>query len=95
MKTIKCKDGGLYGFKLEKLGRVKRIFYDKQGRPYYNRGYMRTYLEDVMRLSYPYFYEDENGKDGYISGYEYIGAFSPIYVEILEDWESVQLWTEI
>lgn len=95
MKTIKCKDGGLYGLKLKKLGRVKRIFWDKQGRPYYNRGDMRTYLDDVMRLSYPYFYEDENGKEGYISGYEYIGAFSPIYVEILEDWESVQLWTEI
>ena len=95
MKTIKCKDGGLYGHKLKKLGRVKRIFWDKQGRPYYNRGDMRTYLDDVMRLPYPYFYEDENGKDGYISGYEYIGAFSPIYVEILEDGEAVQLWTEI
>ena len=95
MKTIKCKDGGLYGFKLEKLGRVKRIFWDKQGRPYYNRGDMRTYLNDVMRLSYPYFYEDDNGKDGCISGYEYIGAFSPIYVEILEDGEAIQLWTEI
>ena len=95
MKTIKCKDGGLYGLKLKKLGREKRIFRDKQGRPYYNRGDMRTYLDDVMRLSYPYFYEDENGKEGYISGYEYIGAFSPIYVEILEDGEAVQLWTEI
>ena len=95
MKTIRCKDGGLYGFKLEKLGRVKRIFWDKQGRPYYNRGDMRTYLDTVERLPYPYFYEDEHGKDGYISGFEYIGAFSPIYVEILEDGEAVQLWTEI
>ena len=95
MKIITCKDSGLYGFKLEKLGRVKRIFWDKQGRAYYNRGSMRTYIDQVERLPYPYFYENEEGKDCYISGYEYIGAFSPIYVEILDDSESVQLWTEI
>ena len=95
MKVIKCKNGGMYGFKLEKLGRVKRIFWDKNGRPYYNRGHMRTYLDDVMQLDYPYFYEDEHGKDGYISGFEYIGAFPHIYIEILEDEEAVQLWTEI
>ncbi len=95
MKTIKCVDGGMYGFRLEKLGRVKRIFWDGQGRAYYNRGSMRTYLDQVESLSYPYFYEDEHGKYGHISGYEYIGSFSPIYVEILDDCESVQLWTEI
>ena len=95
MKRISCKDGGMYGFKLEKLGRVKRIFWDKQDRAYYNRGSMRTYLDDVERLPYPYFYEDEHGKLGYISGFEYIGAFSPIYVEIVEDGDAVQLWTEI
>ena len=85
----------MYGFQLEKLGRVKRIFWDKQGRAYYNRGSMRTYLDDVERLPYPYFYEDKHGKHGYISGFEYIGAFSPIYVEIVEDGDAVQLWTEI
>ena len=95
MKTIKCKDEGMYGFKLEKLGRRKRIFWDKQGCAYYTRGNMRTYLDCVERLQYPYFYEQEDGKDGYIAGYEYIGAFSPIYVEILGDCESVQLWIEI
>ena len=56
---------------------------------------MRTYLDTVERLSYPYFYEDDNGNLGYISGYEYIGAFSPIYVEILYDGDSVQLWEEV
>ena len=42
-----------------------------------------------------YFYEDEQGKDGVISGWEYIGAYSPLYVEILDDGESVQLWEEV
>ena len=95
MKTIKCKDSGMYGFKLEKLGRVKRIFWDKHDRAYYNRGNMRTYLDNVESLIYPYLYEDEQGRLGCISGYEYIGAFSLIYVEILDDGEAVQLWTEI
>ena len=95
MKEIKCKDFNLYPFRLRKVGRVKRIFCDKMGRLYYKRGSMRTYLDTVERFSYPYFYEDEQGKDGYISGWEYIGAYSPLYVEILYDGESVQLWEEV
>jgi len=94
MTVIKCKDQNLYPFKLKKYGRVKRIFWDNNGRVYYRRGNMRTYLDTVERLSYPYFYEDESGKDRYISGWEYIGAYSPLYVEILEDCDSVQLWEE-
>ena len=92
MKTITCRDPKLYSFRLKKLGRVKRIFWDKMGRPYYNRGNMRTYLDTVVRLSYPYVYEDESGKDQYISGWEYIGAYSPLYVEILDYGDAVQLW---
>ena len=95
MKEIKCKDQNLYPFRLRKVGRVKRIFWDQRGLAYYRRGNMRTYLDTVERLTYPYFYEDEQGKDGYISGWEYIGAYSPLYVEIMEDGESVQLWEEV
>ena len=94
MVTIKCKDQNLYPFKLRKFGRVKRIFWDRRGLAYYRRGNMRTYLDTVERLSYPYFYEDEFGNDQYISGWEYIGAYSPLYVEILDGGESVQLWEE-
>ena len=94
MVTIKCKDQNLYPFKLRKFGRVKRIFWDQRGLAYYRRGNMRTYLDTVERLSYPYFYEDEFGKEQYISGWEYIGAYSPLYVEILDGGESVQLWEE-
>lgn len=93
--TIKSMDQNLYPFKLKKFGRVKRIFFDRGGRAYYCRGNMRTYIDIVERLTYPYFYEDENGKVGVISGYEYIGAYSPLYVEILDDGESVQLWEEV
>ena len=89
---IKCKDQNLYPFRLKKCGRVKRIFWDQRGLAYYRRGNMRTYLDTVNRLSYPYFYEDGQGKDAVISGWEYIGAWSSLYVEILDDWESVQLW---
>ncbi len=92
--VIKCRDEKMYSFKLKKCGRVKRIFYDQRGRAYYNRGNMRTYLDTVERLSYPYFYEDEHGKDGVISGWEYIGAYGCLYVEILDDGEAVQLWEE-
>ena len=93
--TIKCKDQKLYPFRLKKFGRVKRIFWDQRGRAYYRRGNMRTYIDTVERLPYPYFYEDVQGKDGFISGWEYIGSYSPLYVEILDDGESVQLWEEV
>ncbi len=92
MVVIKCKDQNLYPFKLKKYGRVKSIFWDNRGLAYYLRGNMRTYLDTVERLTYPYFYENVDGKYGYISGWEYIGAYSPLYVEILNDGESVQLW---
>ena len=95
MTVIKCKDQNLYPFRLKKCGRVKRIFWSQSGRAYYMRGDMRTYLDTVEQLSYPYLYEDESGKDQYISGWEYIGAYSPLYVEILDDGESVQLWEEV
>ena len=92
---IRCKDQRMYPFRLKKFGRVKRIFGDQRGLAYYRRGNMRTYLVTVERLPYPYFYEDEQGKDGVISGCEYIGAWSPLYVEILDDGEHVQLWEEV
>ena len=95
MTIIKCKDSNLYPFKLKKSGRTKKIFFDKMERAYYMRGNMRTYLDTVERLPHPYFYEDEEGKDQYISGWEYIGAYSPLYVEILSGSESVQLWEEV
>ena len=95
MTIIKCKDQNLYPFRLKKCGRVKRIFWDQRGLAYYRRGNMRTYLDTVERLSYPYFYEDDFGKDQHISGWEYIGAYSPLYVEILDNGESVQLWEEV
>ena len=61
--TIKCKDQKMYPFRLKKCGRVKRIFWDQRGLAYYRRGNMRTYLDTVEILSYPYFYVGENGKD--------------------------------
>lgn len=92
--VIKCKDPEMYPFRLKKCGRVKRIFWDNRVHAYYRRGNMRTYLDTVERLIYPYFYEDDRGGYGFIVGYEYIGAYSPLYVEIL-DGECVQLWEEV
>ena len=92
---IKCNDQKMYPFRLKKCCRVKKIFWDQRGLAYYRRGNMRTYLDTVERLTYPYFYEDGQGKDGVIFGFEYIGAYNPLYVEILDDGESVQLWEEV
>ena len=94
MKYITCKDSSLYPFRLKKFGRVKKIYWNKYGHPYYNRHGLRVFLDTVERLSYPYFYEDEEGKDAFISGWEYIGACGCLYVEIINDGESVQLWEE-
>ena len=93
MTTIKCVDPKLYPFKLKKFGRVKKIFFGKFG-PFYRRYGHNVLLDWVDRLPYPFFYETEEGKQGTISGTEYIGCGKCLYVEILDDGETVQLWEE-
>ena len=95
MRTIICKDSKMYPFKLEKWGRVKSIKWDVYGRPYFRVKNSRVYMDDVLSMTYPYFYDDEDGRLGYISGYYYITYFMSVYVEVLNDGESVQLWTEV
>ena len=90
-----CKDGNTVPARLKKFGRAKRIYCDHNGRFYFNRYYMRDYLDDIMRLPYPWFYYDPEGKLGVVSGYEYIGCGKCLYVEILDDGESVQLWEKV
>lgn len=92
MKTVTCKDSKLYGFKLERWGRVKSIFEDAFGRSYFRVKNKTVYLQDIMQMSYPYFYDNEDGKTGYITGYYSITYFFTVYVEILDDGYSVQLW---
>ena len=93
MRIITDKEG-IYKYKLEKLGRVKRIFWNKQGRPYYNRGRKRTYLDTIEVLPYPFCEKGEEG-NWYLLGHEYMGTFSLVFVEVMGNNESVQLWTEI
>ena len=95
MMVIKCKDRSMYPFKLKKCGRVKRILWDQRGCPYYRRGNMRSYLDAIERLKCPRFYEEETGMEHVISGWEYIGAWSPLYLEILKGGDAVQLWVEV
>lgn len=47
-----------------------------------------------MRLTAPIFFEDENGKDNYVCGYDSTTYFNPYLIEIHESGEAVRLYTE-
>ena len=69
-------------------GRYKEINY------FIHKG-QRYFLEQFMRLSYPIFYEDKNGAEGVIGGYDATSYYNPYYIEIHPDGEYVRLWKEV
>lgn len=79
--------------RLAKYGRLKKIYFTSKG------GYIiylnsRLYLDDIMRLTYPIFYTNDDGKTGTIGGYFATSAFGGYLVEITDDGEYIQLWNE-
>ena len=61
----------------------------------------QTYaLNQFMRVDSPfspvrYFFEDENGKKSYLSGYDTEAYYNPIYIEFDDEYERVRLYREI
>lgn len=52
-------------------------------------------IGQFMRLLYPIFYEDKEGKTGVIGGYDGTSYYNPYYIEIHPDGEYVRLWKEV
>ena len=56
----------------------------------------RSYaLGQFMRLSYPIFYEDENGKESFLSGYDSENWYRPYLIELDDGGEYCRLYEEI
>ena len=81
------------GYKIRRIGREKKLYFESDYIYFMWAGH-RYRLENIPRLSYPIFYEDENGKTGYLSGYITICNTYGVLVEITEN-ETIILYEEI
>ena len=52
-------------------------------------------LGQFMRLAYPMFFEDENGKTSFLSGYDATEYYYPYLIEIADSGEYVRLYEEL
>lgn len=89
-KRYLCKGSKNY---VKKFQREKKIYFTLSGKPYFKWDGTRIYLDEVMCLSYPVMYEDEQGKLHDIGAYYSISNWYGYLVELL-DGESVQLYIE-
>lgn len=91
MKQVRTQYGDHY---LKKVGRAKKVYFDDQRGWYFKWNGRKNYGDEIMRLTYPEWYEDENGKHCAIGGYIGINNTYGVLVE-LRDNETVQLWDEV
>lgn len=55
----------------------------------------RYAINQFMRLTYPEFYTDENGKTGHLSGYDATQWYKPLLIEIDDGGEYIRLFQEV
>lgn len=66
-----------------------------------NEGILSYFIKDkkqyalgqFAKLSYPIFFEEENGKKSFLSGYDYTLWYNPYLIEINDTCEAVRLYT--
>lgn len=51
-------------------------------------------IEQFLKLGYPMFFENEEGKTSFISGYDCENWYDPILIELNDCCESVRVFTE-
>ena len=51
-------------------------------------------IEQFLRLDYPIFFEDTDGKTHYLSGYDSEDYYNPILIEVDEYGENVRIYVE-
>lgn len=90
-RIIKGNDGRKY----RRVSRWIRL-YPLAREGYYFRWHGRRYrFEDFIRLTYPIFYRDEDGKDSYLSGVYSEACYKGYYIEIHPDCEYIRLYEEM
>ena len=104
MKYITTQDGNKYR-RVSRWIRVdckpvtaRHSLYDyaDSGTLLYFRHGGRVYaLGQFFRLTYPEFYDDENGKTGYLSGYDATQWYNPLLIEICPNGEYIRLFQEV
>lgn len=52
-------------------------------------------IDQFMRLSYPIIFEDKNGDNVIIGGYDSTNWYNPYLLEINDNCEYVRLWNEV
>lgn len=58
------------GYKYRRVSRWIKLHPYASGEDYYFRWHrLRLRLSDVLRITYPIFFEDDDGKDAFLSGY--------------------------
>ena len=83
------------GHRIRKNGRTKRIYFTNSGSPYFVWNGRRQKLEEIPRLTYPVFFENEEGKTDYCTGYICLCNWGGVLVSIDESGESIQLYDEL
>ena len=91
MKLYKTKDNTT----IKRIGRDKQIYFTLSGKAYFIWNNRRIKLDEVMRLSYPVFFEDEKGYLRFCSGYIGISNCFGVLVELTNDDQSIQLYEEV
>ena len=85
-----------YNCKVKTISRWIAIRFDRMdGNPYFIFHNRRISLDNVMRLTYPMFYREEDGEQAYISGYLPISNTYTQLVEVDPIGEYVRIWEEI
>ena len=90
-KIYKTTDGG----QIRKIGRAKKIYFTTDGTPFFIWHGGRVAFDCVERLSYPVFYDTDDGRRDYIGGVYAISNTLAVLVQIDDGGESVQLWEEL
>lgn len=91
MRQYKTKEG----YSIRTIGREKKVYFTSNGGAYFLWNGRRQSLEEIERLSYPVFYEDENGKTGFCSGCITISNCYGVLVELSECCEAVTLYETV
>lgn len=90
-KTILAKDGT----RLRKISKWIKIRYHQDGSPFFIFKQTRYNLDDVMRLSYPIFFDNEDGKTSFLSGYLPLYGLHALLFEIDDCGEFLRVYYEV
>lgn len=90
MREYRTQNGG----KIRKIGRAKKIYFTNNGAYFVWNG-RRQSLEDIPRLTYPVFFENEDGKTDFCGGYITICNTYGVLVQLDEYCETAQLFEEV